>query len=100
MEQFDLCEGISPVVLISVHYMVVVLKDHTSFMYTDSKIMVMSTCVATEVNDLVADDAAAVTPARHRQTVRLDVQVHSMPIMLIHFPFSLDRILLCYNFLI
>ena len=41
MEQLDLWLGMSPVVFISVHYMVVVLKDHTSFMYTDSRLGIM-----------------------------------------------------------
>ena len=38
MEQLERWEGMSPVVLISLHYIVVVLNDQTSFMYTDSLI--------------------------------------------------------------
>lgn len=45
----------------------------------------MSTCIAAEVDDLVPNDAAAVAPARHRQAIRLNIQVHPMPEVFIHF---------------
>lgn len=71
-------------VLISVHSMVVVLKDQTSFMYTDSELRGMGTCIASEVDDLVADDTAAVSPARGWLVVGVQVQVHSVPRVFFH----------------
>lgn len=87
MEQFDLCDGTSPVVFIQVHSIVVVLKDHTSFIYTDSRIYIIRTCIPTEVDNLVTDNTTAMAPSRNWETIGLQVKVYTMPVMFIHFLF-------------
>lgn len=89
MVQLDLWEGMSPVVLTYVHYIVVVLNDHTSFIYMDSRLWIVLTCVSAKKYKLISDCAAAVTPSGYRLTVGLQVQVGSVPRKFIHHIFEI-----------